>query len=103
MGIEYHEYLKSIAWQIIRRLALARAHFRCVICNTDQNLHVHHRTYERFGKENIEDLTVLCEGCHKLFHDKLAGPPPKQKPYSDALKMFNETKRLYLEEKEKNG
>lgn len=33
---------------------------------------VHHRTYERLGKERLGDLTVLCRKCHGLFHGKAA-------------------------------
>jgi len=33
-------------------------------------LHVHHRTYERVFHETLDDLCVLCEDCHELFHGK---------------------------------
>jgi replicative DNA helicase len=33
-------------------------------------LEVHHRTYERIGQERSEDLTVLCDVCHGLFHER---------------------------------
>lgn len=29
---------------------------------------VHHRTYERRGDENLNDLTTLCQPCHERFH-----------------------------------
>jgi 5-methylcytosine-specific restriction endonuclease McrA len=38
-------------------------------------LHVHHRTYARFGHERIEDLEVLCESCHNAEHASRAIKP----------------------------
>lgn len=55
---------------MLRRIALARAKYRCQICNAnDRQLDVHHRTYERLGREQIEDLTVLCHDCHDRHHN----------------------------------
>lgn len=64
---EYKEYLKSEHWQKIRMTAIKNADGRCQLCNSDKRLEVHHRTYQRVGKENIKDLTVLCHKCHKKF------------------------------------
>lgn len=68
----YHEYLQTLAWQARRKKKLKQAGNRCQICNTNQRrVDVHHRTYERRGYELDEDLTVLCEDCHALFHQRL--------------------------------
>lgn len=64
----YDEYLESDHWQHVRQGALARALHRCVVCNSDKSLHVHHRNYARLGNERLDDLTVLCAECHGLFH-----------------------------------
>lgn len=66
--IDYHAYLQSDKWGTKRQLALERAYHRCQLCNSPDNLHVHHRTYERLGNEKPEDLTVLCKDCHEMFH-----------------------------------
>lgn len=71
----YDEYLQTPEWLERRAQALDRAERRCQVCNTPNALNVHHRTYERRGNERPGDLTVLCEGCHQLFHDKLPAPP----------------------------
>lgn len=68
----YADYLQTEHWQEKRRSALKSAHFRCQLCNTQDELHVHHRTYERRGEENMKDLIVLCKNCHAKFHDKLS-------------------------------
>ena len=65
---EYDKYLLSLEWQRRRKGAIERVGGRCQLCNSADKLQVHHRTYERLGAERDEDLTVLCESCHKLFH-----------------------------------
>ena len=64
----YHAYLETDAWQERREAALNRACHRCQVCNSGRSLDVHHRTYARLGQELEADLTVLCRGCHDLFH-----------------------------------
>lgn len=66
--MDYQDYLKTPEWQEIRREALRRAKNRCQICNSSDYLHVHHRTYENKGDEDLSDLTVLCSDCHQIFH-----------------------------------
>jgi hypothetical protein len=68
----YSEYLNTEVWDLTRRRALDYAGHKCQVCNRDDiTLNVHHRTYERRGEEYPQDLIVLCEDCHKLFHFKL--------------------------------
>lgn len=66
----YNFYLDSPAWKSKRLAALNLAGHRCQLCNGTKNLHVHHRTYERIGDEELGDLTVLCKNCHYRFHEK---------------------------------
>jgi 5-methylcytosine-specific restriction endonuclease McrA len=73
--MSYRAYLRTDHWIKTREEALDRALHRCALCNTDSNLHVHHRTYERLGAELPSDLTVLCADCHRKFHDTLPAPP----------------------------
>lgn len=63
-------YLRSAHWAGVRQAALERAGHRCQVCNADHRLDVHHRTYERVGRESPMDVTVLCRPCHDLFHDQ---------------------------------
>ena len=65
---DYGLYLKTYHWQDMRLQAMDRYYYRCAVCNSPDLLDVHHRTYERRGNENPEDLIVLCRGCHDIFH-----------------------------------
>lgn len=69
--LSYAEYLRSPAWKSKRDEAIEHADRRCQLCNSDERLNVHHRTYERLGSELPTDLIVLCKDCHAKFHDKL--------------------------------
>ncbi len=67
----YNEYLKTDHWQGVRDKALKRAGHRCMLCNANGLLHVHHRTYENRGKEEDQDVIALCANCHAKHHDKI--------------------------------
>jgi 5-methylcytosine-specific restriction endonuclease McrA len=79
----YTAYLASDAW-IERRtqwLAFACATtgpVRCPACGrvlSDADADLHHRTYERLGQEQHEDLVALCRVCHDLLHRTINGSP----------------------------
>lgn len=47
--------------------------YRCEICNKKENElnklvihHIHRKVME--GKDNLQNLKVICENCHKLLH-----------------------------------
>jgi hypothetical protein len=86
--LPYSIYLKSRHWQRVRSRALVRAGHACQLCNTKQaTLDVHHRTYERRGNEQPEDLIVLCRACHFKFHEDDAGGLPT---VEEALRLYGE-------------
>lgn len=75
---QYRQYICSYAWRgsTARLQELASALNRCRLCNASSSeavLHVHHRTYERFGAEWATDLTTLCEECHDVVTNMLRG------------------------------
>lgn len=73
MGDFYAEYIVSEAWRIKCREALERAAYKCQLCAKDKKLSVHHNTYDRLGKELPQDLVVLCQKCHNVYHAKRDG------------------------------
>lgn len=79
---DYHEYIKSPQWQRIADAMKEKANNRCQLCHVSgfvRQLHVHHNTYERLGREEEQDLIVLCADCHKNFHDSGIGVDRKVK------------------------
>lgn len=66
----YLAYLNSTDWRRRRNAALQRVGWRCERCGRKRDLNVHHKTYERLGAENPEDLEVLCVDCHEGEHVK---------------------------------
>ncbi|WP_343060446.1 helix-turn-helix domain-containing protein [Paenibacillus phyllosphaerae] len=67
-NMPYAEYLKTAHWKKLRGTVLKRFEYRCAICNSNESIEVHHRTYERRGEERLTDLTALCDKCHELYH-----------------------------------
>jgi len=80
-NMPYSQYVKTAYWHDLRRRVLARAGFRCQVCNGKSNLEAHHRTYERLGCEHLGDLVCLCGECHRLFHEggRMPNPPDSDK------------------------
>jgi HNH endonuclease len=65
---KYEVYLATNHWQTLRERALESQGRACRRCGATRALHVHHRTYERIGRELLEDLEVLCATCHQRRH-----------------------------------
>jgi hypothetical protein len=38
------------------------------VCHAER-VHLHHRTYDRLGCEDLRDLIPLCEACHSATHE----------------------------------
>lgn len=69
-NVNYTKYLRSKEWKRKRQEALAHYGALCDECGMTESLHVHHKTYERLGNENVEDLQILCKGCHGAHHEQ---------------------------------
>jgi nitrate/TMAO reductase-like tetraheme cytochrome c subunit len=69
-GLSYLEFLETKYWENVRKKVFARDNNQCVICHTSKNLRVHHETYKNHGFEHthLEDLTTLCNDCHRIRH-----------------------------------
>lgn len=65
----YNEYLHSAEWRIKRQDILERDEFACSICESKENLQVHHVTYDNVGKEQHHELLTLCKSCHTKIHE----------------------------------
>jgi len=110
-GDAYKAYLKSSEWKWLRKRIKKLHGYRCVLCNSDGNLHVHHRTYDRAGFEDDSDLYTLCDRCHAMFHGIVKGTDvycklcreveKEESEYRIKQKRDKRAKQLRLEAKDK--
>jgi hypothetical protein len=87
LGEQFHGSYKALLfdsrWKNKRLDVLNRDQYKCVLCNSDSTLQVHHRQYH-FVKETKEFkppwdyenslLITLCEKCHQKGHRQYKVP-----------------------------
>lgn len=69
----YYKYLRTPSWCNKRELVFRRDRWTCVKCerrHDQKHLRCHHLTYERVGREMMEDLVTLCGRCHNEIHGR---------------------------------
>jgi len=64
---EYNTYIESDEWKERCRRFIKEVG-ECEECSSKENLTCHHIKYKNLGKEEREDVEVLCEECHKDKH-----------------------------------
>jgi 5-methylcytosine-specific restriction endonuclease McrA len=66
---QYSAYIHSDEWNDRREAYLHYYCNRCRGClSIERPLQLHHLTYERIGREEIEDCQILCKRCHQRRH-----------------------------------
>jgi 5-methylcytosine-specific restriction endonuclease McrA len=68
----YDGYVRGNKWRNMRRDMFRLRGERCERCGYQHELQLHHKTYERLGRELISDLEVLCKGCHEKADEERA-------------------------------
>ena len=67
----YRLYLASPDWRLKRDARLDIDGHKCTMCESYQDLHVHHVTYENVGDEIVRtELLTVCRDCHSLIHGR---------------------------------
>ncbi len=74
----YLAYLASREWRAMRVRVVAETGDWCKRCGVKgpsllpgaRTLDVHHLTYARLGREETDDLMLLCRGCHDAIETK---------------------------------
>ena len=64
----YAAHIASEAWAERKARFYHRHPRRCAACAATRELHLHHKTYARFGAERDGDLACLCARCHSIVH-----------------------------------
>ena len=53
----------------LRKQVLQRDGWRCQLCGSKENLHVHHKQLRsQQGKDEESNLITLCASCHEKLH-----------------------------------
>jgi hypothetical protein len=68
IGMTYRQYLQSDHWKAFRKKYYQKYGYKCRICGSTENVNLHHKTYNRLGKEWLMDVISLCETHHHEFH-----------------------------------
>jgi len=73
-------------WLKLKRQALLMAN-HCATCSYKGGEYdLHHRHYDNFGREKLDDVVILCRRCHKAVgasieeRRRIEHEPPKAKP-----------------------
>lgn len=84
--LRYKVHLDSEYWRKLRRQALKRAQNRCEWitrtgrrCTATNRLEVHHLHYRTFGREQLEDVQVLCPRHHAIADRRRAEATQKRR------------------------
>jgi len=64
---EYHPYINSDDWRLIRNKVMYLAHGKCSRCGGKAD-HVHHKQYNTLGFESTDELEAVCDPCHRKIH-----------------------------------
>ena len=79
----YQEFLRTPYWYAVATLTKKNARYQCQVCKNSKDLQVHHRgeNYEIRGNEhqNMQELTCLCERCHRMAHGLPVGNKKKRR------------------------
>jgi hypothetical protein len=63
----YDAYLKSAAWRDVKERYRASDLPQICMCGATE-VDLHHVTYDRVGREELEDFVPLCRACHTQAH-----------------------------------
>jgi predicted HNH restriction endonuclease len=73
--MSYKEYLNSTKWLYRRKKILKHDNYKCIICNKNKKLDIHHESYKNLNSKKqqpeIDDCISLCRNCHKELHNTL--------------------------------
>lgn len=97
----YAEYLQSDLWKQKKATALSFIGNCCKICRSKKSINVHHISYDRIGKELIEDLSILCRSCHKMVHALVQLDPKQYNIQNCEAKILNMTVSEFFATKQK--
>jgi hypothetical protein len=103
VAFDYQRYLASREWALLKRQVHERADGgqTCERCLASSRIPgrvvvaaVHHRTYERIGHEQLEDLLGVCRGCHEFLSGVSTNDPLRELLEDEVKNHFGSTAML---------
>ena len=88
--MSYSDYINSDGWKAKSNFIKESRGNKCQVCGVSGRyikLETHHNNYDNIGKELDNDLVVLCEDCHSVFHK--SGMKPGRKIVIDDNKILS--------------
>lgn len=73
-SMNYTDFLLTEYWHLVSWKVKQLAGSRCRVCNSSEQLEVHHRNYKIHGLEIFyldKELTCLYSDCHTMYHEKI--------------------------------
>ena len=61
----YLDYIQSEAWRQKKAAIVEQRGYKCESCDASDYVELHHKNYDRLGRELDSDLQLLCSDCHK--------------------------------------
>lgn len=90
--LAYREFLKTAVWGMLRDKCLERDNHSCTKCGSKLNVQAHHNVYRNSWHDTqLEDLTALCQICHRKAHGLHTNPHPRKKtqqPYKPSARKL---------------
>ena len=76
--VTYQEFIKSEAWEVIKKAWYKKYIKNCKKCNSYKNIQLHHICYpnrDKYGlgqyrKVQDKHFISLCRSCHQKYHDE---------------------------------
>ena len=70
VAVKYEEYIHSLRWEMKRQEAFRHWGRVCPVCGKASGvMDIHHLSYSRLGKEEMDDLLPVCRWHHKVIHE----------------------------------
>jgi hypothetical protein len=62
--VRYDRHIRSAAWKNLKAAVIKLRGNKRERCPFTYKLTLHHKTYDRFACERLDDVELLCNGCH---------------------------------------
>jgi hypothetical protein len=67
--VDFVEFIGELSNRRANLIILKKDHFKCRLCNSPEDIQVHHITPKSIGGKNtFDNLVTLCSKCHHFIH-----------------------------------